>query len=365
MQISSAIFLSYLTPLILAQQFPSAEEVLSDSDPKTANFEMVGDSKFFTKCLQPNTVALTFDDGPSEDNTGALLDILKSEGVKATFFVVGSMLEDAQAAALTKRAALEGHTIGSHSYSHTSFQTLSLQQVRDEMTRTSNLIQQLTGQRGLYFRPPYGEITPASAKLINEMGYTLVHWNFDSLDWRSKSADVDVQVVQRYAKSGNTYNMLFHDIHPTSVAAQTRVIRHLKSLNFKFVSMEECLGSSVTTSTATSKTTKSSSRTSSTLTSTIAQSSSSTSTSTKPSTSTSPSSLTSTSTTNPSKTSTASYSSTITPNSTTTTSSYSSKKTPCTSTQVPVDLYGNDVVRSFQASFLITFVLCLFAANFQ
>lgn len=146
-------------PLLGAsQRIPPVGMILKDTDPRSPNYyEITPGVKYYTKCTRSNAIALTFDDGPSYQHTGPLLDILKRQSIKATFFIVGSLLEnDSAAAAQTKRAVEEGHTIASHTFSHTRVTLMSLQQLQDEITRTAAAIQKITRSQVRYFRPPYG-----------------------------------------------------------------------------------------------------------------------------------------------------------------------------------------------------------------
>ena len=99
-------------------------------------------------------VALTFDDGPNETFTPKLLDGLNERNVKATFFVLGKQAK--QFPQLVKRIVEEGHQLGCHGYEHVDMLTLSVDEACKQMTRTSDLLMELTGQRPLFMRPPYG-----------------------------------------------------------------------------------------------------------------------------------------------------------------------------------------------------------------
>lgn len=74
------------------------------------------------------------------------------------------------------------------------------------------------------------------------MGYVLVDWNFDSLDWTILNEEANLAVVQQYAKPDQTYIILYHDIYGETIRPMERIIQHFKSLNYRFVTMDECLG---------------------------------------------------------------------------------------------------------------------------
>lgn len=99
-------------------------------------------------------IAITFDDGPHPYYTEQLLDGLKERGVKATFFVMGKNVE--QYPELVERMHNEGHLIGNHTYSHIQLNRGNGDSFKEELIKTSELIEELTGQEVQYVRPPYG-----------------------------------------------------------------------------------------------------------------------------------------------------------------------------------------------------------------
>lgn len=133
----------------------------------------------------PNSryVALTFDDGPDQKYTPQILDILKNNGVKATFFFLGANAE--KYPDVVRRAANEGHLIASHGYVHANFANLTPDQIRDNLRRSQQILQSLTGKRTTLFRPPYAAINSRAVETIAAEGYKIVLWNVDSLDWKS------------------------------------------------------------------------------------------------------------------------------------------------------------------------------------
>ncbi|MBL8925048.1 MAG: polysaccharide deacetylase family protein [Pseudonocardia sp.] len=123
-------------------------------------------------------VALTFDDGPSPQRTGYVLEVLRQKGVTATFFLQGS-----NAAAhpdLVRRIRDEGHVIGNHSYTHPTFPELTREQTREEITRTSQVLTEITGTAPSLFRYPHGASSAATDEVLKEeklSGGVLWHWD--------------------------------------------------------------------------------------------------------------------------------------------------------------------------------------------
>jgi peptidoglycan/xylan/chitin deacetylase (PgdA/CDA1 family) len=140
---------------------------------------------YFEKCSRPGTFALTFDDGPNSTVTEAILKILSSKQVKATFFVIGQNIDENPSFYDSMlRSQLEaGHGIGAHSYTHTSFTTLSKEQIHDEMKKTLNSIRRAIGITTRYFRYPYGDSNKYTDSIIKNLGYKIIYWSHDSMDW--------------------------------------------------------------------------------------------------------------------------------------------------------------------------------------
>ena len=175
-------------------------------------------------------VALTFDDGPSV-YTSKLLDILKEEDVKATFFILG------KSAAVQKqtlrRMAQEGHNIGNHSYDHKDFSKISTEEATKQISLTDDIAEEITGSKPYYFRFPYGAYTKDKLLLVNR---PVISWNVDPLDWKYRDAE---RIATEMSKASANAIILGHDIHKTTVEAIPQVIRALKAKGFRIVSLDE------------------------------------------------------------------------------------------------------------------------------
>lgn len=179
-------------------------------------------------------VALTFDDGPNPDYTGKLLDGLKERGVKATFFVLGSEVE--QYPDLVRRASEEGHIIGVHSYKHVNLRQLSDADAMEQVDRTNAAIYEATGQYASYIRPPYGcwkEDLDYESRMIE------VLWDIDPRDWATTSSDLVVQRVLSDVEENSI--ILLHDASESSVQAAFAIIDALQKEGYTFVTVDEIL----------------------------------------------------------------------------------------------------------------------------
>ena len=179
-------------------------------------------------------IAITFDDGPHPYYTEQLLDGLKERNVKATFFVLGKHAE--QYPELVKRMSDEGHLIGNHTYSHVQLNKRNSEAFKEELKKTSELIEELTGQEVQYVRPPYGTW---DKKFEEELNMFPVLWNIDPLDWSSSNVSGIVKKVTSKARENSI--ILMHDEYKTTVTAALQVIDELQKQGYEFVTVDELL----------------------------------------------------------------------------------------------------------------------------
>ena len=177
-------------------------------------------------------IAITFDDGPHPYYTEQLLDGLKERGVKATFFVMGKHVEENPE--LVERMYSEGHLIGNHTYSHIQLNKSNGDTFKEELVKTSELIEELTGQEVQYVRPPYGSW---DKKFEKELNMFPVLWTIDPLDWCSDNVAVIVQKVTSRAKENSI--ILLHDEYKTTVTAALQIIDELQKEGYEFVTVDE------------------------------------------------------------------------------------------------------------------------------
>lgn len=151
-------------------------------------------------------VSLTFDVAWGSENIEEILDILDKHNVKATFFLVGSWIDDNEE--LVKEIHNRGHEIGNHSNTHISFSDISNKQKLEEITRTSKKIENLTNEKVDLFRPPFGKVDKDTIDTCKSLGYYTIKWDVDSGDWKNIGA---VNVVDRVSKNTSPGSIiLFH-----------------------------------------------------------------------------------------------------------------------------------------------------------
>ncbi|WAH38704.1 polysaccharide deacetylase family protein [Alicyclobacillus dauci] len=187
--------------------------------------------------LHPKThqkiVYLTFDDGPSLIYTPQILDILKREHVHATFFVLGSRVEEFPK--ISKRLIHEGHEVGNHGYHHDFLQEKTPAWVASDIRRTDVIVHHVIGSHAHYYRPPGGIITEPELRSVNTLGHPVVLWTVDSQDWKADGWEQIVQTVLRDTRPGSI--ILMHDGVSKSrytVKALPVIIESLKNAGYQF-----------------------------------------------------------------------------------------------------------------------------------
>ncbi len=172
-----------------------------------------------------HTIALTYDDGPSERNTPGLLDLLAAADIRATFFLIGNHVR--RHPELARRIAEAGHTIGNHTDMHPDLARKKAERIHEELTRCQQTIFDITGVKPAFFRPPYGSRRPAVLSIARELGLTPVLWNITAQDWKPLGApgilrNID-RGLSRNRRSSRSSNLLLHDAsHLDGTAPQSR-----------------------------------------------------------------------------------------------------------------------------------------------
>jgi cellulose synthase/poly-beta-1,6-N-acetylglucosamine synthase-like glycosyltransferase/peptidoglycan/xylan/chitin deacetylase (PgdA/CDA1 family)/spore germination protein YaaH len=207
----------------------------------------------------PKQLALTFDDGPDPKWTPKILDILKQEKVKGTFFVIGEQAENN--VGLLQRYIREGHEIGNHTFTHPDISEISPRQLELELNLTERLFASKLGLQPLYFRPPYSidqepdtNDQAAPIDLIEQMGYIIVGNKIDTEDWNERpkkspqeitSGVLDQLAAMKDRPWFRGSVILLHDgggDRSATVAALPLLIETLRAKGYQIVPVSELLG---------------------------------------------------------------------------------------------------------------------------
>jgi peptidoglycan-N-acetylglucosamine deacetylase len=150
---------------------------------------------------------LTFDDGPDENSTPAVLDALDEIGARATFFMLGEQLMRHQA--IGRDLVARGHEVALHGFAHEAHERLTPQQARDDLARGLGAVEAATGRRPRFYRPPYGRFSEASFEACLKLRLEPVYWSAWGMDWETISAQRIADLVGR--DLGDGVIVLLHD----------------------------------------------------------------------------------------------------------------------------------------------------------
>jgi peptidoglycan/xylan/chitin deacetylase (PgdA/CDA1 family) len=187
-------------------------------------------------------VALTFDDGPDPATTPAVLASLDKHDVKATFFVVGNRAEANPK--LLKKIVTAGHELGNHSYSHKDFNKVDGAGIRSEIVRTNEIIEKLTGQKAILFRPPGGYLSNEMIRITQEEKVKVAYWSWetDSKDWRNRNSQYIADYVTDHIAPGQI--IILHDGGNnglTTARAVDLMISQIEKKGYRFMTMGELM----------------------------------------------------------------------------------------------------------------------------
>jgi peptidoglycan-N-acetylglucosamine deacetylase len=153
-------------------------------------------------------VALTFDDGPDPTSTPQFTAVLADRGLKATFFMLGSMVE--RAPGLAAELAAAGHEIGVHGFDHRYLPTLTPAAARSDIRRAMDVIERVTERRPRFFRPPYGVLSGPALLIARELELTPVLWGAWGREWTPGATPESVYATLAGDLEGGV-TVLLHD----------------------------------------------------------------------------------------------------------------------------------------------------------
>ncbi|MTJ16173.1 MULTISPECIES: polysaccharide deacetylase family protein [unclassified Dolichospermum] len=214
---------------------------------KVENLDFTVPAKYQAKTIykvepsnKEKVIALTIDDGPWPKTTAEMLDILKRNNVKATFFWVGSALQENPE--IAKRVVAEGHAIGNHTWHHW-YRKMDEATAKSEIEKTNDLIYKTTGVKTSFFRPPGGYLNNGLAAYAKSQKNSVVMWSVTSADTDPRAKyQVFVKNVIRDAKPGSI--VLMHDgggNRERTVKALPAIVSGLKQQGYRFVTVPELL----------------------------------------------------------------------------------------------------------------------------
>ncbi|MCX2745370.1 polysaccharide deacetylase family protein [Mangrovivirga sp. M17] len=184
--------------------------------------------------VNSNQVAITFDDGPTL-NTLKVLDVLDDYNAKGTFFLIGKRITENKE--IAEEIITRGHSIGNHSYSHSSsFPIYSSKKIAKEIVDTNNLLETVTGKKNVLFRPPFGVTNPSVSKGIKRSGVKSIGWSIRSFDTVGHNAERVVNRIIKKIKPGSI--ILLHDDREKTPEILEGILQYISENNLKTVSLD-------------------------------------------------------------------------------------------------------------------------------
>jgi peptidoglycan/xylan/chitin deacetylase (PgdA/CDA1 family) len=192
-------------------------------------------------------LALTYDDGPNDPHTLRLLEVLARHEVRATFFVIGSRVQ--QRPDIVREIVAAGHVIGNHTFTHPLLTFQSTSQIRRELVDCRSALQDAVGNHSNLFRPPFGGRRPAVLNIARALSLEPIMWNVTGYDWNAPPAQAIEQKVAKRVQGGDV--ILLHDgghmqmgaDRSQTVIATDRMIARYKSKGYAFVTVPQMMGS--------------------------------------------------------------------------------------------------------------------------
>lgn len=182
-------------------------------------------------------IALTFDDGPSEE-TDRILQVLAEYNARATFCVIGNKVETY--GDVIKRTIAGGNEIACHTWSHPKLINLSAASIKSQIERTNSAVSAIVpGYQVKVLRPPYGSVNKNVRTVCAELNMVIAHWQVDTLDWSTRSTSKTYRAIMKGATNGVI--ILCHDLYSTTAAAAEQAIPELVNKGYQLVTVSELL----------------------------------------------------------------------------------------------------------------------------
>jgi peptidoglycan/xylan/chitin deacetylase (PgdA/CDA1 family) len=185
-----------------------------------------------------NHIALTFDDGPHPFRSRQIMDLLHRFNGKASFFLTGVKLEGNER--IVREMAIEGHTVGNHSFSHSNlFPLFSGRRIAGEIIETNRLIEGITGRQVRFFRPPFGVTNPNIYRGLKGLNMRTAGWSIRSFDTRNERPEKVVSRILNRLGGGDI--VLLHETSEHILEILEQILKEMKARGLECVSVDRLL----------------------------------------------------------------------------------------------------------------------------
>jgi len=185
-------------------------------------------------------IALTFDISWGDKRAEPIIDILKEKGVAGATFFLSSPWSKAHPE-IVKKIVDAGYEIGSHGHKHDNYSSLEDEEIRRQIRAAHAILTEVTGKPPRLIRLPNGDFDQRVLRIANELGYTVIQWGTDSLDWMNPGKDAIVERVVKRAHPGDIVLLHASDSSRHTHEALPEIIDKLRGKGYRFVSVSELL----------------------------------------------------------------------------------------------------------------------------
>ena len=186
---------------------------------------------------EENKVAFTMNCAWNADDIDIILETLKNNDVKITFFMVGDWID--KFPEVVQKISKEGHEIASHSNTHPHVNNLTYEQNVEEIEKSNEKIEKITGSRTKLYRAPYGEYNNTVIKSATDKGYFPIQWNLDTLDYTGITAEEMWNRIKDKIKAGDI--ILSHNGTKNTAKSLDMLIKNIKQKGLKVVTVSELI----------------------------------------------------------------------------------------------------------------------------
>lgn len=182
-------------------------------------------------------IAITINCAWSADDIDMILETLKNQDVKVTFFMVGDWVEKNGDA--VKKIHEAGHEIGNHSYNHPHVNNLSLEKNKEQIQKCSDLVKDITGEGTKLYRGPYGEYNNTVIEAAESLGHTTIQWSIDSLDYKGLTGEQMWERIEPKLENGSI--ILMHNGTENTALSLNDIITKIKEKGYIVVPVSELI----------------------------------------------------------------------------------------------------------------------------
>lgn len=191
----------------------------------------------YSVATEENKVALTINCAWNADDIDLILETLKNNDVKCTFFMVGDWVEKYQDA--VKKINEAGHEIGNHSYNHPHVNNLSYDKNVEQIKKCSELVKNITGNSTTLYRGPYGEYNDTVVQAANDSNHITIQWSIDTLDYNGLTGEQMWERIKPKLENGSI--ILMHNGTENTALSLDMIIKNIKQQGYNLVTVSDLI----------------------------------------------------------------------------------------------------------------------------